>query len=162
MKIFHCDHCNQPIFFENVHCLSCNHPLAFLPDLEVVGSLQAVAGGAWQSPIPAASGHTYRLCENYDGANVCNWAVLADDPNPLCRSCRLTRVIPDLSQPGHREAWYRLEVAKRRLVYSLLSLLLPLHNKVEDPQRGMAFEFLAASQQRTPRCCSAWPVAAST
>ena len=143
MKIFHCDHCNQPIFFENVHCLSCNHALAFLPDLEVVGSLQAVEGGAYESPIPAAGGHRYRLCENYNGANVCNWAVLADDPNPLCRSCRLTRVIPDLGQPGRPEAWYRLEVAKRRVVYSLLSLGLPLQNTIEDPQRGLAFEFLA-------------------
>ena len=50
---------------------------------------------------------------------------------------------PDLAQPGNREAWYRLEVAKRRLVYSLLSLGLPLHNKGEDPERGLVFEFLA-------------------
>jgi hypothetical protein len=70
-----------------------------------------------------------------------NWAVPAANPEPLCRSCRFTRVIPDLTQPGHRDAWYRLEVAKRRLLYSLLRLGLPLANKVEDPVHGLAYEF---------------------
>ena len=60
-----------------------------------------------------------------------NWAVPAADPEPLCRSCRFPRVIPDLTQPGHRDAWYRLEVAKRRLLYSLLRLGLPLADKVQ-------------------------------
>jgi hypothetical protein len=55
----------------------------------------------------------------------------------------LTRVIPDLSRPGHQEAWYKIEVAKRRLVYTLLELGLPLRSKLEDPERGLAFEFLA-------------------
>ncbi len=41
------------------------------------------------------------------------------------------------------DAWYRLEVAKRRLIYSLLALNLPLRNKLEDPEQGVAFEFLA-------------------
>jgi hypothetical protein len=52
-------------------------------------------------------------------------------------------VIPDLSQPGHREAWYRLEVAKRRLIYTLLGLGLPLENQVSDPEHGLVYEFLA-------------------
>jgi hypothetical protein len=37
-------------------------------------------------------------------------------------------------------------VAKRRLVYNLLSLGLPLKNKVDDPVHGLAFEFLADSR----------------
>jgi hypothetical protein len=84
----------------------------------------------------------YRLCDNYTQQNVCNWAVAADDPQSLCRSCRLTRMIPDLRQPGYKEAWYRLEVAKRRLVYTLLNLGLPLDNKISDPEQGLAYEFL--------------------
>jgi hypothetical protein len=54
-------------------------------------------------------------------------------------------VIPDLNQQGHKEAWYRLEVAKRRLVYSLLGLGLPLENQVDNPTQGLAFEFLTDS-----------------
>ena len=67
--------------------------------------------------------------------------------NPLCRSCRLTRVIPNLgiegNKQGNKAAWFRLEAAKRRLVYSLLHLGVPLESKAEQPERGLAFEFLA-------------------
>jgi hypothetical protein len=143
MKIFHCDYCQQLVFFENVQCVRCQHALAFLPDLEEVGSLEPAGDDHWRSPASGASGRAYRQCKNYSTENVCNWAVPVEDANPLCRSCRLTRVIPDLSRPGHKEAWYRLEVAKRRLVYTLLGLELPLASKTEEPERGLAFEFLA-------------------
>lgn len=148
MKIFHCDHCRHLLFFENVRCVNCGHDLAYLPDLRVVGSLEADGeslGGTrrWRTPIPRAAGRTYKLCENYSAHNVCNWAVPADDPYSLCASCRLTRVIPDLSEPEHEASWYKLEVAKRRLVYTLAALELPLFNKSDDPERGLAFEFLA-------------------
>jgi hypothetical protein len=142
MKIFHCDHCDQLVFFENTQCVSCGHLLAFLPDLAEIGSLERDDDDGWRSPLQAAKGRTYRLCRNYREANVCNWAVLPDDEQDLCRSCRLTRVIPDLTQPGQRDAWYRLEVAKRRLIYSVLSLRLPLVSKAEDPDGGLAYEFL--------------------
>ena len=84
----------------------------------------------------------YRLCGSYDREDI-NWAIRADDPEPLCVSCRLTRVIPDLGDPGNKQAWYRLELAKRRLVYSLLHLGLPFESKAVDPERGIAFELLA-------------------
>lgn len=143
MKIFHCDHCGQALFFENSECLSCGHVLAYLPDLDVLASLEAVDNGHWRSPLARAHGHCYRLCLNYAQENVCNWAVPAHDPEPLCISCRLTLVLPDLTVPGNKEAWYRLEVAKRRLVYTLRNLGLPLANKTEDPRHGLAFVFLA-------------------
>jgi hypothetical protein len=86
----------------------------------------------------------YRLCDHYAVQNVCNWAVPANDPVRFCISCRLNRVIPDLSQPGFRATWYRLEAAKRRLVYTLMELRLPIVNKTDDPEAGLACEFLAA------------------
>jgi hypothetical protein len=143
VKIFHCDHCDHLVFFENTQCVCCGHLLAFLPDLFDMGSLEAAGGQHWRSPLPAAQDHTYRLCQNYQTTNVCNWAIPSEDANPLCLSCRLTRVVPDLSQPGHPEAWYRLEVAKRRLVYNALNLRLPLRNKFDDVDGGLAFEFVA-------------------
>jgi len=150
MKIFHCDHCQHLVFFENVHCVQCKHSLAYLPDLADMGSLEPAGTDLWQTPHPNAQGKTYRLCKNYSQESVCNWAIRADDPNTLCQSCRLTRVLPDLSKPGHREAWQRLEIAKRRLVYSLLCLKLPLWNKQEDPDNGLAFEFLADPSAGAP------------
>jgi len=148
VKIFHCDHCRNLLFFENERCVKCGHAIAYLPDLGVIGSLEATGeapkGEArWRTPIPRAAGKTYKLCENYSVHNVCNWAIPADELHSLCLSCRLTRVIPDLSSPAHKVLWYKLETAKRRLVYTLAALELPLLNKADDPKRGLAFEFLA-------------------
>jgi len=91
--------------------------------------------------MPQARGRTYRLCVNYTNHDVCNWTVPAGDSEALCLSCRLTTVIPDQDEPAQRSAWYKLEAAKRRLVYSLMALQLPLRTKAEDPERGLAFEF---------------------
>jgi hypothetical protein len=143
MKTFHCDHCEHLLFFESVECVSCRHQLAYLPDLQLIGSLDPDREGLWRSPLPRAADRRYRLCANYTEHQVCNWAVNADDPNPLCLSCRLTRVIPDLTKPEHRVAWYRLETAKRRLVFMLLRLRLPLLDREADPQNGLTFEFKA-------------------
>ena len=93
------------MFFENTHCLRCRHLLAFLPDLMEIGSLDAAVDGAWRSPHPAAAGRTYRLCANYSGAQVCNWAVDAQRAATLCEACQLTATIPDLSVEGHKTAW---------------------------------------------------------
>jgi hypothetical protein len=142
VKLFHCDHCRQPVFFENVECVSCKHALGFLPDLDAMASLEPAADGAWRSPIPGGRERTYRHCANRSN-DVCNWMVRVEDPGPLCESCRLTRVIPDLSVEGNRLAWYRLEVAKRRLLYSLRALGLTPVSKADDDVRGLAFEFLA-------------------
>lgn len=141
MKVFHCHHCRQLAFFENFSCVCCGRQLAWLPDRNELGSLDAAGDALWRSAGPGAP--TYRLCENYTKHNVCNWAIPAERPDQLCRSCRLTRVIPNLAEPGARESWYRLEAAKRRLVYTLIELNLPIASKADDPGSGLAFEFLA-------------------
>lgn len=143
MKVFRCDHCRHLVFFENVQCVHCGHALAFLPDLGVIGSLDPAGEDRWRTPIPRSAGNIYRLCANYIGPNVCNWAIPGESVETLCPSCQLTRVIPDLDKPGNREAWYRLEVAKRRLIYTLLALKLPIANRSDDPHSGLAFEFMA-------------------
>ena len=143
MKIFHCDHCGHLLFFENTECLSCGHRVAYLPDVRLVGSLDADGADTWRSPLPRAAKDGYRLCHNDKIERVCNWAVPASDDNPLCLSCRTTRVIPNLAEPGNRSAWYRLEVAKRRLLFSLMELGLPIQDRSDDSKGGLAFEFLA-------------------
>jgi len=147
MRVFHCDHCRQLLFFENTRCVKCGRALAFLPDLGFMGSLDGAGDGLWRSPLKLAAGRTYRLCGNYTAHDICNWAIPADDRDPLCRSCRLTRVIPDLARDGAQAAWYRLEAAKRRLIYSLLHLGVPVVSRSEDSERGLAFEFLADTEE---------------
>jgi hypothetical protein len=144
VRVFHCDHCGHLLFFENTQCVACGHRVAYLPDVRLVGSLDPAGADMWRSPLPRAAS-SYRLCRNYAIEQVCNWAIETADESELCRSCRLTRVIPDLTVSGHREAWYRLEAAKRRLVESLVGLGLPPRSRDEDPVHGLAFEFKADS-----------------
>ena len=85
----------------------------------------------------------WKRCENFDSPAGCNWLVEADNEEPLCRSCRLNRTIPDLDDPDIRLWWRKIENAKRRLVAQLLNLRLPVISKVsEDPERGVMFDFL--------------------
>jgi hypothetical protein len=146
MKTFHCTNCQNLVFFENVTCLNCGHALAYLPDQAVMAALKQGTDGDWHVEGRSEGRDSYRLCANYAQQNICNWAVPIDDPNTLCRSCRLTRVIPDLT-PSGKEAWFRLESAKRRLVETLLSLRLPVVAKDESSPDGVAFEFLKDSTE---------------
>jgi hypothetical protein len=140
VKTFHCTHCQNLVFFENTKCLSCEHSLAYLPDGNRMAALEEVEKGRWRQPD--GDYRTYKLCINYIEHDICNWAIPIEDPDELCASCRLTRVIPDLARPANQSAWYRLEVAKRRLIYALLSFKLPLVGKSEQTPNGLAFEFL--------------------
>ena len=96
MKAFHCDHCGNLAFFENTQCTNCHRLLAYLPDLTAMASLDQSADGGWSSPWSRAAGRVYHLCQNYNAQGICNWAIPVDDRNPLCQSCRLTQVIPNL------------------------------------------------------------------
>ncbi len=143
--MFHCDHCGNAVFFENTVCGKCGHKLAYVPDLKLVVSLDPTdktdnLGPLYTSPLKQSEGRTYRLCANYTNHNVCNWALRSDNPSALCVSCSLTRVIPDLGTEQNKTAWFRLETAKRRVVYSLLEFGLPVRSKIEDPVAGLAFE----------------------
>jgi hypothetical protein len=143
MKVFHCDHCGQLLFFENVSCMRCGRALAYSAERRDILSLDPgpleEMPRRWTSPV---SRQSFRLCENYSRHNVCNWALPYDDPGPLCRACRLTKTIPNLSRPGNERLWYQLEVAKRRLLYTLDHLRLPLRNRLDDTEHGLLFEFL--------------------
>jgi hypothetical protein len=55
----------------------------------------------------------------------------------------LNDTIPNLNVPGNESRWARVEAAKRRMLYTLLALKLPVVDKITDPARGIAFKFLA-------------------
>ena len=115
MNTFFCQHCGERLFFENTFCISCNNSLGFLPDLLQISVIKP-AGDNWTSTIPETKGRVYRKCQNYQAENACNWMVAVDDKNPFCASCRLNRIIPDLTEIRNRELWVKMEAAKRRLV----------------------------------------------
>jgi hypothetical protein len=146
MKTFHCTNCQNLVFFENITCLNCGHALAYLPDRALMAALKQGDDGHWHLEGYAQARDSYRLCVNYVEHDICNWAIPIDDPNALCCSCRLTRVIPDLT-PAGTEAWFRLEAAKRRLIETLLSLRLPVYAKDDANPGGVSFEFLKDSTE---------------
>jgi len=121
MKIFSCTECRQTVFFENVRCLNCQRELGFWPE---AGLLALPQDGL-------------QKCRNYTEYNVCNWLTRSECG--YCRACRLNRTIPDLSQAGNLNRWWRMEVAKKRLVYTLLELDLPLDD--------LRFDFLVPGPQ---------------
>jgi hypothetical protein len=148
MKTFHCQHCGHPVFFENIKCLQCGSALAFLPDRLNMAAIEPATDaveGQWRprSRGRNASSLRYRLCHNHTTQNACNFAVPADDPNRLCVACRLTRTLPDLSQPENPQRWYRLEAAKRRLFYTLAKLGLVATCPPDGQADGPTFDFLA-------------------
>jgi hypothetical protein len=113
----------------------------------VLSSLEPAGNDLFKATEASLGNQLYRKCQNYAKESVCNWMIpagTAPGPNnePFCASCRLNQTIPDLSRQQNHELWAKMERAKRRLIYSLLSLKLPIANKADDPQQGLAFAFL--------------------
>ncbi|WP_257817383.1 putative zinc-binding metallopeptidase [Phenylobacterium sp. J367] len=110
----------------------------------------ASAGGAGAGPgagtwRAAGGGGDLRFCASQPPTG-CNWMVEAASPQGRCASCRLTRAIPDLSDPDNLRYLVRIEAAKRRLISQLIELGAPICSKIdEDPDSGMMFDFLRPS-----------------
>jgi hypothetical protein len=144
MRIFACDNCNQLVFFENSQCLRCEAPLGYLHAEREIISLIAMPDGRLNDlSIPA---RTWRRCATSDMTG-CNWLVL-DGGGELCESCQLTRTRPaDTDAVGLLEL-ARSEMAKRRLVFQLAELGLPVAPRREEAGTGLAFDLLSSSRQK--------------
>ncbi|MFM0597675.1 zinc-binding metallopeptidase family protein [Paraburkholderia dilworthii] len=142
MKTFHCNHCSHLVFYENVRCERCESLLGYVPEVAEISAFEDAGEGRWRSLHSDLQGALFRQCHNYALENVCNWMIPADSPDTLCRACQLTLTIPNLSAPDNRLYWYRLEMAKRRLLYTLAALGLDVKSRQMDPEHGLAFEFL--------------------
>src|SRR4051812_25233884 len=122
MKLFECQACGQPLYFENTSCESCGHWLGYLPSAQDLSALEADRDTLVPLAVPGAR---VRYCANAD-YDACNWLVPADEPGRYCVACRHNRVVPDLSEDQNVSRWRQMETAKRRLFYTLLKLGLPL------------------------------------
>ena len=140
MKLSLCETCGNMLHFENSLCLRCGAPLGFIPETMDLRALVAHDDGTMAPK--ARPDERWRPCTNAAEAG-CNWLAPLDAPEGFCTACRLNRTIPDLSVPGNQEKWRAIECAKRRLVYALLRLNLPLTSHKDDAERGLAFDFLA-------------------
>lgn len=168
----HCTHCQSVVFFENVACGACGARLAFDParsrmlayreDLaelagDGTGTAASTAWVPWCEGDAVPPGVSTRPCRNRLAHDNCNWMLDDDAPHGLCRSCRLTRTIPDLSVPGNAARWARIEQAKRRLVHGLMRLGLRPEPRQDDAAddadpaaRGLCFDLLADTPDAPP------------
>ena len=143
--------CGKPVFFRNSACLSCGAQLGYDPELTTLVALEE--GGIPDSLVRHGDtgGKHYQRCANFDTAAGCNWLLPHGSTEPLCRACCVNRTIPDQSDPQNQMLWGRIELAKRRLMSQLLDLGLPaLSKEKEDPEHGLAFDFLRALPDEPP------------
>jgi hypothetical protein len=140
MKLFACQKCGQLLHFENVRCERCGSRLGFSPQDMKLLTLTLLGEGLYE-PFDQGVGQ-FRYCSNAQ-YQACNWLVPTDSVSKLCVACEFNRTIPDLSDQNNRQLWQKLEVAKHRLIYSLLRLKLPMVSQRENPDTGLAFDFLA-------------------
>lgn len=136
MKRFKC-RCGQPVFFENTQCVQCGEQLGFDP-----WSLELLTLNRENNALRSDSGMLYRQCRNWIEHDNCNWLIPADSDKHFCNACELNRTIPNLSTPNNIAYWNRLEHDKRRLIYTLLRLGLPVLSKRPDWPYGLAFDFI--------------------
>lgn len=149
MQTFECQ-CGHLLFFRNTRCLRCGRRVGFSPEAGAMTALEPGTDGIWYVPDAGrVRGRGFRRCRNDVAHDICNWLLPADSDSDLCRSCRLNRTIPDLTEPRHITLWYRLETAKRHLLYTLYRLHLPVIGRDRDPEAGLAFDFLADSDAAT-------------
>jgi hypothetical protein len=146
MKLFSCQGCGQLLYFENVRCENCGRALGYLTDLNEISALEPMGEAAQGWLALAAPRKGYKFCNNYN-AGMCNWMVGCDDETGFCLACRHNRTVPDLAIAGNDVLWRKIETAKHRLFYSLLRLNLPLETRADDPEHGLAFDFLGDSSQ---------------
>ena len=116
---FYCPLCRQKLSFEQRECPNCEGALLF--DSASLKFARLEEGNS---------------CDNR-AIIGCNWSV--DDPGRYCSSCSLNRTIPNLSFPRNVLLWRRVEEAKRRLIYDLRRLRLPL---VSRTGAAIAFDLL--------------------
>jgi len=138
MRLFSCDHCGNTVHFDNGACVACNRRLGYLPASSRMTSLEP-SGDGWTSP---ALGRNFAFCVNAE-MGACNWLLPAERMGGLCPACRHNRTIPALTDDKAIGAFRRVVSAERHLFYSLLAWHLPMPDKTEDAEAGLAFDFLA-------------------
>jgi len=126
MRAFTCGVCGQLVFFDNTACLRCGSELGF-------------DWAAWTlraRPGDARCANRARI--------ACNG--LTAGAGELCAACVLTRTRPNDADAAALVAWADAERAKRRLVYELGELELPIRPWTAG-DGGLAFDLLSSAQQ---------------
>jgi hypothetical protein len=144
MNLFTCARCSQLLHFENATCLRCGTRLGFLPDRLRLSPIAPGEDGLLVADLDDKG--LWQTCGNA-GTVDCNWLVPAGTGRDFCDACALNRTIPDLDVAGNLARWTEIEAAKRRLVYALKRLRLPIARQTDETEDGLAFDFVADTEE---------------
>lgn len=117
------------LFFGSTQCLACGREVGYSPKFNKMAPLSGRGG--------------FKRCANGAVYNLCNWLVEAGSAETHCVACRLNQVVPDLNNERNKLLWGRMELAKRRMLHTLLYLGISLPSKSENLQQGLAFEIVS-------------------
>jgi hypothetical protein len=144
MRVFTCESCGQLIFFDNSRCLRCETPLGYVHGQRDVVALTELADGRLRD-LATPTG-TWQRCATAD-LTGCNW-VVPTGGNALCASCQLTRTRPADGDAAGLTELVQSEMAKRRLIFQLAELGLPVEPRQEATKTGLAFDLLSSSRTK--------------
>ncbi len=126
MRVFTCPHCAHVVQFEATSCVNCGTALAFEPRTRTI--VRADGGASCANAAIAA----------------CNWRAPA--PGELCASCRFTRTRPADGDTAGLAGFALVEGAKRRLLFELRELELPLE-RWDERDGGLGFDLLSSTYE---------------
>lgn len=129
MRPYTCGRCGHLLDFPDTACGRCGAPLGFALPLDAMLVLDDHQEDDWVR------------CAGYQDVG-CSWLVRRGE-GPRCESCRLTRTVPGDDDPDDDAFLAEVEAGKRRLVYQLTDLGLPIVDRGQDPERGLAFDLLS-------------------
>ena len=137
MRVFICSTCQHELDFESSACSNCGSLVGYVTDRRDV--VVIVADGPARYIVEGDTAAQWR-CLNASWG--CNWMLPADEGDVWCLSCRLTRGRPDETDPAAVVAWSAAEAAKRRLVFQLGELGLPIEQRSPATPQGLAFDLV--------------------
>jgi hypothetical protein len=123
VRAFTCPDCRHLVTFESTRCLHSDTPLGF--DWAAREMVRLGPGDA---------------CANRDAIG-CNGLA---SPGGLCPACALTRLRPDDGDPAGLAQWGVAEAAKRRLVFELHELGLPVRS-FREHDGGLGFDMRSST-----------------
>jgi hypothetical protein len=118
-------------------CSNCASVIGYLSDRRDVVVLIPAGPATY-----AVAGDATILWRCLNASWGCNWMLPADQGDVWCLSCRLTRGRPNQADPAAVIAWSAAEAAKRRLVFQLGELGLPIEPRSSTVPQGLAFDLV--------------------
>lgn len=167
MKLFRCTCNSKPVlYFENVQCESCGRLTGFCQDSFELKPFTPIKAKPKTKGARASkkivhrratvweddTGRQYTKCANWRDHNICNWMLPIQthtSTQSLCSACVLNDVTPEPLNTETIKLWHKLEKAKKRCLFTLLQLQLPVHAEpIADGKSAphkLAFRFMSDS-----------------